>query len=369
MFTFRNSPCMTEQYGYPLQFRSIVAEPRTYQKIYLAPTPRINYDVDETPNNYVITLKKSVPQNLVYQAIQEHVMQFRESYRPRCELVSDFFGNRYYVQESVSEEQLLREAMENIDMERIGKELARDAFENYYVSLDDGGRQLRIESQQDRFAGGFELTHPCHEAFAYLLEMTEDCNATMKIVLNKIRTPEYVRIPVNIQYIPVREELQREPIVRTKNVLSGNNRDAPKTIRITPKQINHSTKSADATTPRIIRIKPAHGDDKDKKLTNSSREENVSATQHSKDADTEIRQEQPEQTELKESQPGASEKQEQTTDECALVSDSESESASKSSSRSHSVTLENVDDEEIQRWRASMKEMPSFSAVVENNSR
>lgn len=118
----------------------------------------LKYTVDESPEGYTLWLSKKVPRGMIAEAVNEQISHLKEeSYRPTYHLVRDLWGNPYFVEEEADEESLLREALSKLDMKAINHKIARNLFQEYEIDLNHRGDQLTVSSRRDGITKSFEI--------------------------------------------------------------------------------------------------------------------------------------------------------------------------------------------------------------------
>lgn len=118
----------------------------------------LRYTVDESPDGYTLWLSKKVPRGMIADAVNEQIAQLKEDlYRPTYHLVRDVWGNSYFVEEEADEESLLREALSKLDMKAIYRKIARNLFQEYEIDLNHRGDQLTVTSRKDGITKSFEI--------------------------------------------------------------------------------------------------------------------------------------------------------------------------------------------------------------------
>ncbi|AET37471.1 uncharacterized protein Ecym_1224 [Eremothecium cymbalariae DBVPG len=200
MFGLRNSPCCVfEPFALqrPVYKRRCLEEPRRNRmsRCYNS-SGDLNYDVKEQKDQYVISLYKPVSAKAIDEAVRQRLMERRERrkvHEPRYDVISDFFGNQYYVQrheEQEGEDQILEEVVRDIDTEKFGKQLARREFQDYHITLSHDGYVLLIESACDKIRREFELERPLEDVRVLGFEMAGANVAVLKLGLEKMTEAE-----------------------------------------------------------------------------------------------------------------------------------------------------------------------------------
>ena len=100
---------------------------------------------EKTTKGLLLTFKKQLPSSLYYQAIEEQYYKIRQNLKPTCHVVTDFFGNQYYVANQLNEQDII----DQIDRNAIGRKLAKGMFQDYSLELSHDGAKLTVSSKRD----------------------------------------------------------------------------------------------------------------------------------------------------------------------------------------------------------------------------
>lgn len=119
----------------------------------------INHYIEQTSLGYNLHLYKEIPQSTLSKAINSKVMKIKENnYRPTYNMVTDIYGNQYFVEENdMNDDELIREAMNQIDIDEISNQAARESFKEYEIELNRRGDEIQISSVRDNFYKEFEI--------------------------------------------------------------------------------------------------------------------------------------------------------------------------------------------------------------------
>ncbi|CAI6525284.1 AIS_HP2_G0020190.mRNA.1.CDS.1 [Saccharomyces cerevisiae] len=186
MFSIYNSPCVFEQLptfneptiSHHFERSSPMYYPeckrRRAVKANLKPSKgksrdwsqTLKYALTTTPNGYTLSLYKQVPYELISKYVNEKLDELKEShYRPTYHVVQDFFGNQYYVEDEVDENALFRSALKELEFKAIGKKIAKDLFQDYEIELNHRGDELSILSKRDNIFKDFCLDQVFEDVF------------------------------------------------------------------------------------------------------------------------------------------------------------------------------------------------------------
>ncbi|CAI4062547.1 Btn2p SKDI_07G3880 [Saccharomyces kudriavzevii IFO 1802] len=186
MFSIYNSPCVFEQlptFNEPTSSHHFERSSPMYYpeckrrravKANLKPSKgksrdwsrTLKYALTATPNGYTLSLYKRVPYELISKYVNEKLDELKEShYRPTYHVVQDFFGNQYYVEDEVDENALFRSALKELEFKAIGKKIAKDLFQDYEIELNHRGDELSILSKRDNIFKDFCLDQVFEDVF------------------------------------------------------------------------------------------------------------------------------------------------------------------------------------------------------------
>ena len=151
MFYARN-PCLFEQLP-AFQTQSLKQQrARSLSNQCATPQIRLNITTTQTEEGALVTLKKPLEQPSQYNdALEERVAAIKEKYAsiPQYSLVSDMFGNQYYMDNSARVQSQLVEELRAIDMTAVSRKLAKQAFRDYTLELSHDGSTLSVSSKND----------------------------------------------------------------------------------------------------------------------------------------------------------------------------------------------------------------------------
>lgn len=196
MFTFTESPCIFEpiqlfnsavtapQFSSPVQKRRRICRAPSNSYHY-KPQHKLQYDIDENDKECILTLYKPVSQAKLSDIVYTHLMDARDSYVPKCQLVSDFFGNQFYIQEDLSDEEILRKALNSLDMQKIGRQIAKENFQDYEITLNHEGDELDIASRNDDLIKKFDLGNVFEDVRVISCEMISENVSALRIGIEK----------------------------------------------------------------------------------------------------------------------------------------------------------------------------------------
>lgn len=119
----------------------------------------MNYKIEKLGNgNYELQLSKKIGHNVVAKAINDQVSVLAEKYYvPSYSVVRDIFGRQYYVEEETDEEELRQKVMSQIDIGDIKRKIARQQFNDYEFELNHRGDEVIMFSKSDKIEKEFNF--------------------------------------------------------------------------------------------------------------------------------------------------------------------------------------------------------------------
>ena len=99
----------------------------------------------ESSKGVTLTFQKPLPPNAYYQTIEEQYHKIKQTIKPTYRVVTDFFGNQYYVANQINEQTII----DQIDCNAIGRKLAKEMFQDYSLELSHDGSKLIVCSTRD----------------------------------------------------------------------------------------------------------------------------------------------------------------------------------------------------------------------------
>ncbi|SCU83167.1 LAFA_0D02102g1_1 [Lachancea sp. 'fantastica'] len=210
MLSFSQSPCIYE-YQKPAfeAFApfSMVPGPKrrrvNYQTL-CAPDARpaqapIRWDVTEKENEYVVSFFKRLDGDVLGKAVRRHLQRLREERKPSYHVVRDFFGNEYYVENRFDDEAFVREAMATLDISSIQAQVAKQGFKDFEITLNHSGDKLLVESNRDMFHQEFTLGVEFQDVCINGFEMVNDNVAALRVGVKKPSTR--ASFPISLRLI------------------------------------------------------------------------------------------------------------------------------------------------------------------------
>lgn len=96
-------------------------------------------------NGLTLTFSKPLSTSTYHSAIESEYYKIKQNQQPTYKVVTDFFGNQYYVANQLTEQEII----DQIDINAIGRKLAKESFQDYSLELSHDGSSLLVSSQRD----------------------------------------------------------------------------------------------------------------------------------------------------------------------------------------------------------------------------
>ncbi|SCU88455.1 LANO_0D02146g1_1 [Lachancea nothofagi CBS 11611] len=381
----------------------------------------VNFDITEENDQYVVSIYKQVSENLLSDAVCRYLQKLKETRAPTYHVVRDFFGNEYYVEDEQDEAAFVREAMANLDMASIQRQAAKNSFKDYEIILNHRGDELVLSSRRDNiykeFALGVEFEDICVNGFEMVSEnvaalrigikkpiqkaailplesrMIGCDNATRKAVVlrdesaqreaaerkaaerkaaerevaqreaaqRKVAEEEAAhRMLVLQQEVAHREAVMREAKRLQEEALKAAEETRARELHMQKKAEKAAKKAADHAAKNkrkhaIAEKKAFLIEEKKKRRDEEAREMSASSNTHTPSRSSSAS---PVVININFAAPTGSEPQ--------VPQKQVSQQLQKTRGRSHSPVLEDVDDEEVDRYRKSFERSPRGSSIIDN---
>ncbi|GMM54204.1 Btn2 protein [Maudiozyma humilis] len=147
---YARNPCMFEQLpAFRAQLQPLSMCSRAASN---SGSTQLQITTTQTAEGALVTLKKPLEQPSQYSsALQERVAAIQAKYAaaPAYSLVSDVFGNQYYVDNTARVQAQMQEELQAIDMAPVGRRLAKQSFRDYALELSHDGLELTVSSLSD----------------------------------------------------------------------------------------------------------------------------------------------------------------------------------------------------------------------------
>lgn len=124
-----------------------------------SPSSATRFTIQPVNGGAILTMKKRIPASRFKTAVQRRLNEIRESYskRPSYKVVTDIFGNRYYVDNREQLRAQMSQEMQNIDTKPIARQVSKSAFKDYELELEYSGLVLHVRSGNDAVDREFEF--------------------------------------------------------------------------------------------------------------------------------------------------------------------------------------------------------------------
>lgn len=265
-------------------------------------------------------LKKQVPRESVENYFVSHVRDYQDTI-PRYKVVSDWFGNQYYVENDIDQDTVHKEVLQSIDWNQFATSIGRKLFRDYNIELNHAGTELQVRSVMDDIDQIFELNEEADDVEIIGLQLTEDLQeVALKLRVIKKQNKEHHDTSHRIVASADSNESVKEKHTRVKKSKTKKHRHSlSKNVQKSTDNIESAPKSVIAEKsdePKSYKIEVAFDTTND------------------------------------------------TDNKSAISSNQSSRRSSQSSAIS--VALEEVDDEEVKRWKASLSQSPSGHSILED---
>ncbi|CCE61649.1 hypothetical protein TPHA_0A05750 [Tetrapisispora phaffii CBS 4417] len=179
MFTVLESPCILKQYQQPnrrqfvhpfaqpmacaneLDFFQLLQQVASKQETVKAQPPReLRYSVTTTDaNNHVISLYKEISDARYEEIMRGAVENIKDEIlreHPQYRVATDFFGNTFYVKNTVSEHELQNEIIKRFDLNAFNKKIARKSFKGFTIEINDDSTEFVVYNESENVYQKFE---------------------------------------------------------------------------------------------------------------------------------------------------------------------------------------------------------------------
>lgn len=334
-------------------------------------TVPIKYEVEETERGYVLSLYRRLDQNALRQEVNKQIAALKEQlYKPTYHYCQ-FLGG--LVEEQADEDSLLRQAMSQLDVGAVCRKLARNAFKDYKIELNYRGDELTIVSRSDNVAKEFNLGTHIDDLEIIGCRLDKSCNnAVWRILLvgsDKVAGQVMQVLP---EQTPNRERQTPFEIEQAQTQEDPEDEDW--------EHESHTQPEAEVTQEQEQEGHEREYEPDQTKAQQHYREESESQMEsESENSDSEQESDAQEESEETE-EPEASMEESKVQQPENMVDDSrsarskieirfhDSEPSTKEChlSRRNSPIMEEVEDEEVDRFRQLVRRAPTGSAILED---
>ncbi|CUS24161.1 LAQU0S14e01508g1_1 [Lachancea quebecensis] len=218
MFHFSQSPCIFDHEPAVEGFLPFSVAPEHKKRRVCCPPfhhnalqrerKGIRFDITENQQEYVLSIYKNVAEDTMSKAICDQLQKIRNERPPTYHVVRDFFGNEYYVEDHEDEDDFMRHAIANLDLSPIKRQVARQVFKDYEITLNHRGDELVLLSRKDGLYKEFSLGIEFEDVSVKGFDMISESVAVLKIGIKKAQkeAPKAYRIEFQPSYESQQDE-------------------------------------------------------------------------------------------------------------------------------------------------------------------
>lgn len=282
----------------------------------------INYTIESIGDSkYEMKLYKQIPSGMLHAAINKKAKELVDKlYVPSYHVVEDFFGRQYYVEDEVDPVQLRQKVLSSINVNEIKRKIARELFQDYGVELNHRGDEVCINSEKDSI----------NQEFSFEKEL-----ADIRVKSCKAVSDETVMLCIEL-LVNQPEDVKQSTVPRTVDI----------NFALLPSKTGYliasNTEEASSSDDENSSKEKETGDHLDVLYA-----DRLALDKCSKEED---------------------EVNYNSSEESSIASDSESDTEDEKThvAKVYSPILENVEDEEVNRYRKSFDHSPTGYALIED---
>lgn len=172
----------------------------------------LRYSVEETEDSFFLSILKRVPKDKLIDAVSREIETLKEkSYRPIYHIVRDMFGNPFYLEEEQNEDELIRKALSQLDLKALNQKVARELFQDHTIELNHRGDELTITSKKDGICKSFDIGEQIRDVriIGCQLDDSNDC-AILKLVLEKVTKAKDLVKLIKCSGVPAVNKLEQQ---------------------------------------------------------------------------------------------------------------------------------------------------------------
>ena len=202
----------------------------------------------------ILTMKKRIPASRFKAAVQRRLNEIRESYskRPSYKLVTDIFGNRYYVDNREQLRAQMAQEMQSIDTKPIARQVSKSAFKDYELELEYSGVVLHVRSHNDAVDREFEFGGVIEDFSLAGCTMESDDIAVLRIKVTLQRSDESSDSQEKVKKVEIRDK--REVEHEEKSTKTATTTTA--TTSKADDKVQKSQKVSPSSSPRVKSNEP-----------------------------------------------------------------------------------------------------------------
>lgn len=297
---------------------------RRFSPVNFDKRPEIRYQIFEDSNEYTVELNREVPKEMVQNFVMSHIRNYQDTI-PRYRVVTDWFGNQYYVENELDQDIINREVLEKIDWKKFGNRVGKKLFSDYHIELNHSGTKLLVKSEKDILKHVFTFDHEVEDVEVASFQLSEEFDS----VLLRLRL------------------LKKSTNQKCKSVQCDANVEAAKTEVVNTKSHrkqkkhnhHHKSKPVKKATAQENKEQPQSANETLKTTLSHQTQPRTETVKIDIQFDSSVNQETP-----------------------ASTNSSRRNSVSSTSS----VQLEEVEDEETARWQRSLSQSPAGHSILED---
>jgi len=183
---FEQLPIFNQQFGQSQNPFTI--KPQQQQVIVgsAANAKKVRFTTDATKEGLLLTLKKPLSNTKAYKLeLQKRILDIKNKYAqvPKYSLVSDVWGNQYYVDVTANIQEKMVEELNSIDMSNISRRLSKESFGDYELELNHDGSVLNITSKKDSIDKNLQFGGILQDFYVKTCTVEDESVAVLKIAI------------------------------------------------------------------------------------------------------------------------------------------------------------------------------------------
>ncbi|KAG0663929.1 Actin-like protein 10 [Maudiozyma exigua] len=153
-----------------------------------APVARSNvkFNTVATEEGLLLTLKKPLANRSQYKSeLQSRIYEIKNKYSqiPKYNLVSDMWGNQYYVDVTAKIQEKMIEELNSIDMTNFGRRLSKQSFGDYELELNHDGSVLNVSSERDSLNKNLQFGSSLKDFYVKSCTVEDEAFAVLKVAI------------------------------------------------------------------------------------------------------------------------------------------------------------------------------------------
>ncbi|SMN18082.1 similar to Saccharomyces cerevisiae YGR142W BTN2 v-SNARE binding protein that facilitates specific protein retrieval from a late endosome to the Golgi [Maudiozyma saulgeensis] len=146
----------------------------------------VRFSTVATEEGLLLTIKKPLNNKNAYKLeLQKRVLDIKNKYaqKPKYSIVTDVWGNQYYVDVTAKLQEQMVEEINKIDMSVISRKLAKESFSDYELELSHDGYVLNITSKKDSIEKNLTFGSVSQGLFVKTCTLEDESFAVLKITI------------------------------------------------------------------------------------------------------------------------------------------------------------------------------------------